>query len=97
MSHEQFENYFLNTTFPNYEKEFKGAKLYLANGFRGQETGIVSMIWIFKSEVTRNLYFTTDGGNTELGLSIGDELKPINDGLIKLGSWTSKYTDWLVK
>ena len=34
----------------------------------------------------------------ELGQSIGNKLKPIDDGLAKLGSWTSSYyTDWSVR
>ena len=94
----QFQDYWLNVTIPNYEKEYKGAKIYMADGLRGKETGSISMIWVFESEEARDAFYNTDGSSNELGQSIGNKLKPINDGLAKLGSWTSSYyTDWSVR
>ena len=61
------------------------------DGLRGKEAGSISMIWIFEFEETRDAFYNTDEFSTELGQSIVNKLKPINDGLAKLGSWTSTY------
>ena len=58
----------------------------MTDGLRGKEAGSISIIWIFEFEETRDVFYNTDGGNTELGQSIGNKLKPINDGLVKLCS-----------
>ena len=52
------------------------------------------MMWIFDSNEARNLYFEENGQPTKLNQEIGESLNGVNQGLSKLGNWTSQYTDW---
>ena len=94
VSSKQFEDYFKSTFIPKYENAYKGATLHLADGIRGEYEGSLAMIWIFESNEARNLYFDENGQSTKLNQEIGETLNEVNEGLSKLGSWTSKYTDW---
>ena len=93
---EQFENYFINETIPNYEKEFKGAKINLVKGIRGENKGAIGMVWIFESNEARDLYYDSNGAPTKLNQEVNQRLRTVNEGLSKIGTWTSKYTDWSV-
>tara|TARA_B110000444_G_C18754935_1_gene554625 strand:+ start:85 stop:918 length:834 start_codon:yes stop_codon:yes gene_type:complete len=93
---EQFENYFLNETIPNYEKEFKGAKVNLVKGIRGENKGAMGMIWIFESNEARDLYYDSNGAPTKLNQEVNQRLRTVDEGLSKIGTWTSRYTDWSV-
>ncbi|MBT7654098.1 MAG: nuclear transport factor 2 family protein [Flavobacteriaceae bacterium] len=93
---EQFENYFLNETIPNYEKEFKGAKVNLVKGIRGENKGDMGMIWIFESNEARDLFYDSDGAPTKLNQEVNQRLRTVDEGLSKIGTWTSRYTDWSV-
>ena len=92
----KFEDYFLNNLIPNYENEYKGAKLSLIKGIRGENKGSFGMIWTFESEDARNLYYDEKGNPTKLNQEVSAKLAPVNEGLNKIGTWTSKYTDWTV-
>lgn len=94
---QQFEDYFTNTLIPSYEKEYKGAKLSLVKGLRGQNKGALGMVWVFESESVRNLYFDSKGAPTKLNQEINLKLKSVDEGLSKIGTWTSIYTDWVVR
>jgi ketosteroid isomerase-like protein len=93
---EQFENYFLNETIPNYEKEFKGAKVNLVKGIRGENKGAMGMIWIFESNEARDLFYDSNGAPTKLNQEVNQRLRTVDEGLSKIGTWTSRYTDWSV-
>jgi ketosteroid isomerase-like protein len=93
---EQFENYFLNETIPNYEKEFKGAKVNLVKGIRGENKGDMGMIWIFESNEARDLFYDSNGAPTKLNQEVNQRLRTVDEGLSKIGTWTSRYTDWSV-
>jgi|TARA_B110000503_G_scaffold103527_1_gene154551 hypothetical protein len=92
---QQFEDYYINTVIPNYDKAYPGAKIYLADGFVGEYKGSLSMIWVFESTAVRNAYFGSNAN--ELSQETQDKLKSVDDGLALLGSWTSKFTDWSIR
>ena len=93
----QYQDYWMNEVIPNYEKAIKGSKIYLADGLRGQESGKLSMIWIFENEEARDIMFAADRDNKEFRDAIWKKLQPYDDELAKLGSWTSTFTDWSVQ
>ena len=82
------------TFIPKYENAYKGATLHLVDGIRGKHEGSLGMMWIFDSNEARNLYFEENGQPTKLNQEIGESLNGVNQGLSKLGNWTSQYTDW---
>ena len=91
---EEFKDYFVNEFIPNYENAYKGATLHLVDGIRGKHEGSLGMMWIFDSNEARNLYFDENGQSTKLNQEIAESLIVVNEGLSKLGNWTSQYTDW---
>jgi hypothetical protein len=72
-------------------------KLYLVHGKRGENKNSFGLIFIFGSEQVRNKYLNDDGSQNDFQKSITKELKPITEKLNKLGSVTTKYTDWIVQ
>ncbi len=95
---EQYKTFFITRVIPAYEKEFKGAKGYLVKGVRGESNNSFGTIWLFESEQARNKYFGPDETPNNLGKAAIDKLNPIEKELEeKLGTRTSKYTDWVVQ
>jgi hypothetical protein len=94
---EQFTNFYVKTAIPEYEKIMTDVKFYLVNGIRGENKNSFGLIFIFGSEQIRNKYFNDDGSQTDFQKSISEKLKPINEKLDKLGTVTTKYTDWIVQ
>ena len=94
---DQFEAYFTNTLIPAYENAYRGVSLHLIEGLRGQYKGNLGMVWIFESNEVRNLYFDNNEQSTSLNKETRAKLKSVDDGLAKLGTWTSSFTDWSVQ
>jgi hypothetical protein len=92
----QYLDFYKNKLMPAYESNFQ-AKAYLVKGRRGECVDCFGVMFIWKSEADRDKYFNTEGGLNEYGRSIADKLKPLADEIAKLGSYTSKYTDWIVQ
>ncbi len=82
---------------PAYEKEFKGLKLFLLTGIRGEHKNGIAIMFCFKSVEERNKYFREDGSCTELGKKAYDNLVPIANEMKKLGTMSTKYTDWIIQ
>lgn len=94
---DQFRTFYMTKVMPAYEKQVQGLKLYIVNGVRGENAKSMGIIWLFESEEARNRYFNTDGTVTALGKSTGEKLNTVNQDLEKIGSYTTKYTDWVVQ
>jgi hypothetical protein len=94
---EQYTNYCVKTWIPTYEKLVPGVKLYLVKGIRGENKDSFGMIFVFQSEKIRNKYFNDDGSQNDLGKSISEKMRPTTEKLNKLGTFTTKYTDWIVQ
>jgi hypothetical protein len=93
---DQYTDFFINKYIPEYEKAF-GSKVYVAKGIRGEHTNKFAMIIIYDSEATRNKYFKDDGTGTETGKNASQKLESLNKELAKLGTFDTKYTDWVVQ
>lgn len=94
---DQFKTFFITSVIPAYEKEFKGVKGYLVKGVRGENINSFATIWLFESEQARNKYFGADEKPNELGKAAIDKLSAVSKELETLGTYTTKYTDWLVQ
>lgn len=91
----QFLDFFSSKIIPEINK-WEGWKAYLAKGIRGENENSFGIIYVIESEDARNKYYNEDGSMNELGISFQKEIQPIFDELNKLGTWNTKYTDWIV-
>jgi hypothetical protein len=55
------------------------------------------LLYIIKSAQDRDKYYNADGSSSELGKSVNAKLQPVLDEIGKLGTLTTKYTDWIVQ
>ena len=94
---EQVTDYLTKTYLPEFEKTRPEWKAYLTKGIRGENANSMGMIIVVKSEIDRDKYFNADGTINELATKANDKLKPFQDELSKLCTWTSKYTDWVIQ
>lgn len=93
----QYMDFFVTKAIPEYEKNFPGAKLYIAKGIRGEDENSFAWIFLFESEEIRNKYFNEDGSSSELGKSAEEKLQPMFEEGSKLGTYTTIYTDWVIQ
>ena len=94
---DQFQTYFINNVIPEYEKHFQGAKGYLVKGVRGENNNSMAVIWVFDTEQSRDKYFGADGNPNDLGKSAIEKVSVVDKELDKIGTHTTKFTDWVVQ
>jgi hypothetical protein len=94
---EKYMEFIKSKVLPEYEKNMPNMKVYLVKGIRGENINSFGEIIVFKTEKDRDNYFNPDGSQNELGKSIIAKFKPVLDELGKLGTSTTKYTDWIVQ
>jgi hypothetical protein len=51
----------------------------------------------WKSEADWSKFWNKEGGATDLGQTALDKMQPQIEELKKLGTYSSKYTDWIVQ
>ena len=93
----QYKAFSMNKLIPEIEKHFPGLKIFPATGIRGEDENSLAWFYFFESVEVRDKYFKKDGGRTELGAAAFNKIKPIYAESLKLGTSTSKYTDWLIE
>lgn len=93
---DEYLDFLINKIIPEEEKIF-GIKEYVVKGIRGECNNCIGIIVVFPSEEDRDKFFLPEGGFNELGKASYTKLRPINDEWKKLGTYTSKYTDWMVQ
>jgi hypothetical protein len=94
---EQYKSFYTSKVIPEYEKYFQGAKGYLVKSIRGEQQNTFGIIWIFASEQDRDKYFNSDGTQNDMGKAAVAKIDPVEKELNKLGTTSSKYTDWVVQ
>jgi hypothetical protein len=94
---EQISNYMIKTYIPEFQKVRPEWKGYMTRGIRGENVNSVGMIIVIKSEKDRDKYYNSDGTVNELGKKANEKMKPFDDEVAKLGTWTTKYTDWVIQ
>jgi len=93
---DQYLDVYQNKVLPAYEKNLQG-KCYLLKSSRGECENCVGVIIVWKSEADWSKFWKKDGGITELGQTAMDKVQPQIEELKKLGTSTTKYTDWIVQ
>ncbi|MCX6302034.1 MAG: hypothetical protein NTW82_07595 [Bacteroidia bacterium] len=89
---------FLNKYIPEVEKNFPGTKVYLLSGDRGENINKLALMTVFESVAVRDKYYPgsdktspeSDAANEKVVAAIGD----VSNILL---SYTTIYTDWIVK
>ncbi len=93
----QFKEFFIKTYVPEGEKALPGMKIFLGKGIRGEDENSYCLFYVFASEMDRDKFFKKDGSFTEVGTAALEKLKPIDEKLSKFGTYSTKYTDWVVQ
>ncbi len=94
---DQFKEFYVNSYIPAFEKELPGCKLFLLEGIRGENKDSFGLLFYFNSVKDRNKYFNEDGSNSALAQKASDNLAPVTEEMNKLGTATTKYTDWIIQ
>lgn len=92
----QFLDVWKNKALPEYEKNFQ-CKYYIVKGIRGECENCFAGMVVWKSEADRDKFFNEKDELNDLGQAAWDKMKPVLDELAKLGTTTSKYTDWVIQ
>ncbi len=93
---EQFKTFFISKVIPAYEEQFH-VKGYLVKCIRGVNKNSFGIVWLFETEQARNKFFNTDETKNELGKTAMEKINITENELKKLGTYTTKYTDWVVQ
>ena len=94
---EQVISYMIKSYIPAIEKARPEWKYYMVKGVRGENKNEIGMIAVVKSEKDRDKYYKADGTDSELGLKANEKMKAYTEEFNKLGTVTSKYTDWVIQ
>jgi len=93
---DKYIEFMTNKAIPEMEKVYTNWKYYLVKGIRGENPDSYGMIIVIKTQKDRDKYYNPDGTDSELGKQANEKLKPVMDEFTKMGTYTSKYTDWVV-
>lgn len=94
---DQFVKFFKAKFVPAFEKNHPGWKLYLVKSVSGDVKDSFGLLFIIKSQKDRDKYYNTDGTDSKLGKSTTEKMKPMEDDLLKLGSYKTTYNDWVIQ
>ncbi len=92
----QYIDFYKNKLIPAFAANFQ-AECYLVKGIRGESVDSFGVMMVWKNEAERDKFFNKEGGTNDVGKAAMDKLKPVMDELAKLGTSTTKYTDWIVQ
>ena len=94
---EKFMDFVKTKLLPEMEKNIPTWKVYLLKGIRGESNNSFGLLYVIKSAQDRDKYYNADGSDNALLKSVNAKMKPVSDELMKLGTLTTKYTDWSVQ
>jgi hypothetical protein len=92
----QFYDFWMKKVTPEYEKNFE-CKAYALKGIRGECANCIAGMIVWKTEADRDKFFNKDGELNDVGKAAMAKMQPVLDQLAKLGTTTSKYTDWIIQ
>jgi hypothetical protein len=94
---DEFVSHYNDKYIPEFEKVFEGFQLFIMKGIRGEHKDSIGLLFQIKDEKTRDQYFNDDGSSSELMIKLWEKFAPTAEEINKLGSWSSTYTDWILK
>ena len=92
---EMYLNFLQNKHLPELEKQFPGTTGIILKADRGEYKNEYTLLWHFRSVQVRDKYINAEGDWTEVGQSANDNLST-QEGLNRLGTWSSTVTDWVI-
>jgi hypothetical protein len=95
---EQFNDFLLNKFLPEINKTDPNWQIFMAEGIRGENANQIGLIHVIKSTKDRDKYYNQDGSeNMKMVEPRMKKIQPLTEEMAKLGSITTKYTDWVIK
>ena len=96
VSIEEFQNFYMNEAVPEIEKIRPGWKFFMVKAKRGEFVDSLGVIIVIDKEESRDKYYNADNSLNELGQENSKKFDPIKERIKEFGSFSSKWTDWLV-
>lgn len=94
----QAEEFILNKYIPAFNELTDEIKAVPIRGLRGQNKGVLGIIFYFKSDEIRNQYWSAEGVYTDKGLQVFQQLQDLQVEGEKLYTLQGDvYTDWQVQ
>jgi len=93
---DEFIDFFNEKTKPAWEKTNEGMKIFIMKGIRGEHMNEIGLIIQFTDEAARDKSYNADGSMSEFGEKTQEKMAPIFAEAEKIGTWTLKYTDWIL-
>lgn len=94
----QVINLFIDKYIPVVEKNFPGTKVYLLSGDRGENTNKLGLMTVFESVQVRDKYYPAPDKESPEATAANEKVRTaLGDVSNILLSYTSIYTDWIVK
>jgi len=93
---DQFLDFLDEKLLPAWEKANPGMKAFTIKGIRGEHMNEIGTIVQFIDEAARDKSYNADGSISEFGQKVQEKMAPIIAEAEKIGTWTTKYTDWLL-
>ena len=92
----QYMDFFANSVIPELEKNYS-EKVFITKCVRGENVNSLGFIIIFESEKMRDRLYNADGSLSVVGKAANEKMQPTMDKLNKLGTISSKYSDWVIQ
>jgi hypothetical protein len=93
---EKYLEFFQNNIIPEEEKYFE-CKEYILKGIRGECKNCVGVLVVWPTEAGRDKFFLPEGGFNKLGETTNAKMKTVKDEWRRLGTYATKFTDWVVQ
>jgi hypothetical protein len=94
---DQYLDFRLNKFVPEWEKHFKGGRQFLLKGIRGENENEFALLFYFESEEIKVKYINDDKSLTKEGEAAIEKISSVREELLKLGTKTGEYTDWIIQ
>lgn len=93
---EQYIDFYNEKVIPAWENSQEGMKLFMMKGIRGEHMNEFGVIVQFTDEAARDKSYNADGSLSEFGEKVQEKMAPVLGEAEKIGTSSSKYTDWLI-
>ena len=93
----QWKNFAMDKYVPAFNKEFEGEIfIYWLSGERGKYKNSVAFMIVFKSLEVRDKYIPEVSTTSDLFNAKLEKVKPVLDEWMKMGTYTSEWSDWVI-
>ena len=93
----QYLDFVTKKYIPTLEKSFEGWKVFLMKADRGEYTDEYMWLYWIESLEARDRYLDSEGNANDEGNKAFENVQPVFEEMLKLGTWSSTYTDWVIQ